>query len=95
MIARPFAALAAALLLAAPLGAQQAPQQPPAGGTPHDFRLPEGRTFTLPNGMGVTMVPYGAVPKVFVGLYVRSGNLNEVNGETDRKSTRLNSSHRL
>ena len=75
---------ALALLLAAPLLAQQAPapQQPPAGGTPHDFRLPEGRTFTLPNGMGVTMVPYGAVPKVFIGLYVRSGNLNETNGET-------------
>ena len=72
----------AALLVALPLRAQQAPQQPPPGGTPHDFRLPEGRTFTLPNGMGVTMVPYGAVPKVFIGLYVRSGNLNEVNGET-------------
>jgi zinc protease len=74
--------LAASLALAAPLGAQQAPQQPPPAGTPHDFRLPEGRTFTLPNGMGVTLVPYGTIPKTFIGLYVRSGNLNEVNGET-------------
>jgi len=68
--------LAALLLLSAPLAAQQR-QTPPAGGTPRDFRLPEPRQFTLDNGMGVTLVQYGTVPKVAVQLYVRVGNVNE------------------
>ncbi len=71
----------AALLLAAPLAAQQR-ETPPPGGRPRDFRLPEPRTFTLPNGMGVTMVQYGTVPKVTVQLRVRAGNVNETAAQT-------------
>lgn len=69
-------ALSALFALSAPAAAQQR-QSPPPGGTPRDFRLPEPRTFTLDNGMGVTLVQYGTVPKVLVQLNVRVGNLNE------------------
>jgi zinc protease len=66
--------LACGLALAAPAAAQQTP---PPGGTPKDFRVPEARTFQLPNGMDVTMVPYGTLPKVAAQLVVRTGNVDE------------------
>lgn len=49
---------------------------PPAG-EPRDFTLPEKIRFRLDNGMQVTMVPFGSVPKVSMALRVRTGNLNE------------------
>lgn len=52
-------------------------QAPPEGSKPKDFTLPETKTFTLDNGLQVTLVQYGAVPKVSVSLFVRVGNLNE------------------
>lgn len=58
----------------------QQPQQkekPPEGGTPKAFTLAKKETFTLKNGMRVTLVPYGTVPKVTVSAAVRVGNLNE------------------
>jgi zinc protease len=67
--------LACGLALAAPAAAAQ--QTPPPGGTPKDFRVPEARTFQLPNGMDVTMVPYGTLPKVAAQLVVRTGNVDE------------------
>lgn len=60
--------------------AQSAPMQkqaPPAVGPPKPFHLPEIQRFTLPNGLQVTMVPYGSIPKVLVDVVVRAGNLNE------------------
>ena len=66
---------ACATLLAPAAGAQK--QAPPAGGTPKNFQLPSKRTFTLPNGMGVTLVPYGEVPKVTIELMVTTGNVDE------------------
>lgn len=70
------------LTLGVLLGLTAAPSRgqvetPPPGGTPRDFRLPESRTFTLDNGMGVTLAPYGWLPKVTVQLTVRAGNVNE------------------
>ena len=50
---------------------------PPAGGTPKDFKLPAKREFTLPNGMDVTTVPFGTVPKATISLAIRFGNINE------------------
>jgi predicted Zn-dependent peptidase len=58
-----------------PLAAQK--QAPPAGGAPKPFNLPAHETYSLPNGMKVTLVPYGNFPKVTVSLVVRTGNLNE------------------
>jgi predicted Zn-dependent peptidase len=54
---------------------------PPAGGTPKDFKLPAKREFTLANGMDVTMVPFGTVPKATISLAVRFGNVNEAPNE--------------
>jgi len=60
-------------------GAQAATQKevPPAPGTPKDFRLPPRRTIDLPNGMKLTLVPYGRVPKVAIELEVRTGTIDE------------------
>jgi predicted Zn-dependent peptidase len=57
-------------------------EQPPAIGTPRGFTLPAGRTLTLANGMRVTLVPFGTVPKATVRLFVRTGNIDEKPGET-------------
>lgn len=51
-------------------------EQPPAPGTPKDFRIPARRTISLPNGMQVTMVPFGRVPKVAIELEVRTGMID-------------------
>ena len=65
--------------IAVPAGAQK--QTPPPAGTPKDFKLAARRSFTLPNGMQVSMVPFGTLPKVFVRLGVRTGNINERENE--------------
>lgn len=52
-------------------------ESPPPGGTPRDFSLPDKRTETLGNGLEVTAVPFGVVPKVSVTVVVDAGNLNE------------------
>src|SRR5215213_305777 len=62
---------------AAALGQEKPKEQPPAGGTPKPFTLAKKETFTLKNGMKVTLVPYGTVPKVTVTAVIRAGNLNE------------------
>jgi zinc protease len=66
------------LLLLLSLAPQEsAPQKPPSPGTPRDFVLPAARRFTLANGLPVTMVPFGQVPKVAIRLVVAAGNLYE------------------
>ena len=62
-------------LLAAPAFAQK--QTPPAGGPPKAFALPAHETYTLSNGMKVTLVPYGTLPKVTASLVVRAGSVNQ------------------
>jgi zinc protease len=57
-------------------------EQPPAGSAPRPFTVPRKETFTLKNGMKVTLVPYGSVPKVTVTAVVRAGNLNETEQQT-------------
>lgn len=52
-------------------------QLPPAGGPPKPFKVPAHETFALPNGLQVTLVPYGTTPKVFVAAMVRAGNIDE------------------
>lgn len=69
------AVLSSVLLLAAPLAAQK--EAPPAPGAPRDFRVPARRTVTLPNGMQVTFVPYGTIPKVMISLQVLTGAIDE------------------
>jgi predicted Zn-dependent peptidase len=52
-------------------------ETPPPGGQPKPFVFPKQDTYTLPNGMRVTLVQYGAVPKVAVQAIVRAGHINE------------------
>ena len=52
-------------------------ETPPAGGQPKPFVFPKADSYSLPNGMKVTLVQYGAVPKVAMQAVVRAGTLNE------------------
>lgn len=52
-------------------------QTPPAGGAPKAFTVPAHETYALANGMKVTLVPYGNIPKVTVSLALRGGNIDE------------------
>ncbi len=65
----------AAGVLVAPALAQK--QTPPVGGAPKAFTVPAHETYALANGMKVTLVPYGNIPKVTVSLSLRSGNIDE------------------
>ena len=70
----------AAFFFAIPLFAQApaAPKQtPPAGGPPKAFTVPAHESYALPNGMQVTLVPYGNLPKVTVSLVLRAGQANQ------------------
>lgn len=66
--------------LMAPAGAQQT-QQPPPAGAPKDFVIPAPRRFRLGNGMPVTLVPFGQVPKVTIRLVVGAAHLHEEKDE--------------
>jgi predicted Zn-dependent peptidase len=69
------------LSIAGSLPAQQK-EQPPAPGTPKDIRLPAKRTFTLDNGMRVSLVPFGTVPKAALQLNINTGAVNETAEQT-------------
>lgn len=55
----------------------QAKELPPEGGPPRDFNLPAIERLTLENGMKVTLVPFGQIPKAVIRVTVRTGNANE------------------
>jgi zinc protease len=77
MLKRLVMAPALALALGAPLLALPAQEReaPPPAGTPRNFILPPKRSFMLPNGMQVTFVEYGDVPKATVDLAVRGAGV--------------------
>jgi zinc protease len=52
-------------------------ETPPQGPPPKPFHLAATTDFSLPNGMRVTMVPYGVVPKVAIRAFVDAGAINE------------------
>ncbi len=94
--------LVAGAAAAAPAAAQK--QSPPPVGPPKDFRLPAKREFTLANGMAVTLVPFGTVPKVAVTLAVQAGRIDEpadqvslsdVTGDLMGEGTRTRSARRV
>jgi zinc protease len=71
-------ALAAVMITSFNTAAQeQAKEAPPEGGTPKDFTLPPKQQYQLDNGLMVTLVPYGALPKVTISARIMTGNLNE------------------
>ena len=57
-------------------------QAPPEGGPPKAFTVPANETYTLPNGLKVTLVPYGIIPKAAISLAVDAGEINEGSGRT-------------
>ena len=82
MVKIPTLVLAAVLAASAAMAqttptAQAQKQAPPEPGKPKGFSVPKPTTFTLDNGLGVTLVQYGTVPKVTVNLGVRTGNVDE------------------
>ena len=81
-----FSALLAltSLALAGPALAQGFPSTPPEPGPPLPFEIPEGTTFALDNGVDVTLVPYGSLPKANVYAVVRVGNVDEAADQTGR-----------
>jgi zinc protease len=85
------ALLSGAALLVVPTSARaQAPTPPappaakatpPAPAAARNFSVPAPKVFTLPNGLLVTLVSYGNMPKVDVGLFVAAGNSYEGKNE--------------
>ena len=55
----------------------QPKETPPAGSAPKPFTVPQRETYSLKNGMKVTLVPYGTVPLVTVRAEVEFGNVSE------------------
>ena len=70
------AAALACALFAVPAAAQPR-ELPPAPGTPAEFRLPARETLRLGNGLAMTFIDYGNVPKVTVYAVVRTGSIDE------------------
>src|ERR1700740_2447518 len=68
-------AIAGSILGIAPAVAQK--QTPPEGGPPKAFTVPANETYTLPNGLKVTLVPYGIIPKAAISLAVDAGEINQ------------------
>ena len=69
-----------ALVIAAVVGyafGSLARELPPEGGQPKPFNLPERETISLDNGLMISFVEFGVVPKVAVSVVVRTGNLDE------------------
>ncbi|MGA2131378.1 MAG: pitrilysin family protein [Bryobacteraceae bacterium] len=52
-------------------------ETPPQGPPPKPFHLAPTTDFSLPNGMRVTIVPYGVVPKVAIRAFVGAGAIDE------------------
>jgi len=68
---------AAILTLALAPAAFAEKETPPPAAAPKGFRVPAPRAFSLDNGMKVSFVSYGTMPKVTVQLAVRAGNAQE------------------
>jgi zinc protease len=74
-------AVSAVCLLAFAFGIFAQKETPPVGGQPKPFVFPPQNTFMLPNGMRVTLVPYGSVPKVAFQAVVYSGTKDDAPGK--------------
>jgi len=67
--------LAMGIAGAGPILAQKQP--PPEGGPAKPFSVPANESYTLPNGMKVTLAPYGIIPKATLSLAVYAGGIDE------------------
>jgi predicted Zn-dependent peptidase len=84
---RTLSLLAASALVAfasSGLRAEEAPakEKPPEPDAPRPFKLPAPTRFTLPDGLKVSLVSYGTIPKALVRLTVHVGNADDPAGQT-------------
>jgi len=70
-----------AVLFTLGVAAQTPKETPPAGGSPKPFVFPATEDYTLPNGMKVTLVQYGSVPKVAIQVVVYTGTKDDAKGK--------------
>jgi len=56
-------------------------ETPPEGGQAKPFVFPKQDTYTLPNGMKVTLVQYGSIPKVAFQATIYSGTKDDAKGK--------------
>src|SRR5438477_2784093 len=75
MIKTSWLAIVVSVSMGLPALAQK--QSPPEGGPAKAFTVPVHETYTLPNGLKVTLVPYGILPKVTVDITVVAGSADE------------------
>src|SRR6478735_7966265 len=69
--------VSATMVLLTSMAATAQKETPPPGGQPKPFVFPRQDNYTLPNGLQVTLVQYGAVPKVAMQAILRAGHINE------------------
>ncbi|WP_141331863.1 pitrilysin family protein [Myxococcus sp. AB025B] len=70
-------------LVAGPVvAAPAAKEAPPAPAAPKPFDVPQRTSFKLDNGLEVSLLPYGDMPKVAIQLVVDTGNIHEKADET-------------
>lgn len=70
---------AVSILFTSSLFAQK--ETPPVGGEPKPFVFPKEETYTLPNGLKVTLVQYGTVPKVAFQTTIYVGTKDDAKGK--------------
>ncbi|MBX7172370.1 MAG: insulinase family protein [Pyrinomonadaceae bacterium] len=56
-------------------------ETPPVGGQPKPFVFPKEEVYTLPNGLKVTLVQYGSVPKVAFQTTIYAGTKDDAKGK--------------
>ena len=56
-------------------------EKPPEGSAPKPFVFPKQDTYTLPNGMKVTLVQYGSIPKVAFQATIYAGTKDDAKGK--------------
>jgi predicted Zn-dependent peptidase len=71
----PAAALVLCTAAFEPATAQK--QTPPEGAPAKAFTVPAHQTYTLPNGLKVTLVPYANISKVTISLAVNAGSIDD------------------
>lgn len=59
----------------------QEKEEPPKGGEPKDFNLPEKEVITYDNGLELVMIPYGSIPKANIQVVVKTGKIHEAEDE--------------
>ncbi|NVJ26733.1 insulinase family protein [Myxococcus sp. AM011] len=65
------------LLNAPALASAPVKQAPPAPAAPVPFKVPVRTEFKLDNGLEVSLLPYGDMPKVAIQLAIDTGNIHE------------------